>query len=479
MIKKEYKTSIYVGITILIVAFFLVQLIFYANKVCIYGVFPDENEHFERILLYVRGNFLFITDNAETLTYGPLRTAPFFYHYLMAQLLKLNLWGIEPHLYFRYINIIFALIRFYFTYLIVKEVVHDRVIRLIILMVITNIMMLVSLSAAVSYDNLINCLAVISFYYLIKIVQNKTVQSKTIQSNKRWYIEMFILVTLIGTVTKITYLPLILVQVVVVVIIYNKKLVTIFKETLAACSVNSFKLKEVLSLVAILFFLFLNANIYLRNIWLYKTPTPDCAKVLGKQTCIDGAGMYQRDFHVKNQNKDKPRLPFWGFLTNFTERVLGSSLAIMGHKSIEKEFPAMHKEIVIMVAALLILFLFNFKRCFIENDIDNDSDNDNNAFNLLFFTALFYLLILFIQNYQTYMEIGIIRIGLQGRYLFPVILNIVIVLCYGSMIGFTNSRVVKYLKWLKWPIFFWISYVFIRGNFYYFIRHTDGSWFKC
>ncbi|MBF0360801.1 MAG: glycosyltransferase family 39 protein [Oligoflexia bacterium] len=452
---NHYNYYTYNTILFIIFVGYLAQLLYHAIKLRYLGIIPDEVEHYAHIQLYINNLTLFLQDGPQTYPFGPVRTTPFLYYYLMGGCLKLNsLINLNPILFLRIINVIIAIIKFHYIYLLTKEIVSSKIIQLTIMMVATNILMYVALSAGITYDNLVNCLAVCSFYYLLRFLKGES-------GERLFNLAIFILLSLIGNLTKVTYPPLFLMQLILLLPFYKTMPQKVPPRKVPA---DLFRPKWLLTISSLVFFLVLNCTLYGRNLILYGSLEPSCPQVINEKICSNYSSSYVRDADLqKNVNLNPHKLPitlnFWNFFAKYVEENLGSILAIHTYQSIFKHYKDLYKENTLMILALLMLFLVNFKRCFY-----------NYSFNVLFFSALAYLLLLFTHNYLTYQKFHVFGIALQGRYTFPVIINIVIVLTYGGMTGLH--------RYLKWPLFLFVSYVFIRGNFYYFKKFADSLWFN-
>ncbi|MBF0366456.1 MAG: hypothetical protein HQK50_12865 [Oligoflexia bacterium] len=447
----------------LIVLGLLLQLFYFAIRIKYWEIFPDEYEHYLRSNFYLKEFMFFISDGPQTYTYGSLRTNPFLYHFLFGNAMRvvdpLNLSQASVLLYLRFLNLLLALVKYYYAYLTIKLLTEDRAIKLLVMVLLTNLIMYVSLSVAISYDNLVNTMAVISFYYLLKMVNTQS--EEVLQF--RLSVTLFLLASLVGTLTKMTYLPLLAIQLVILCFFYRKLMLS-FKAVLTSFKPIKIKTHEYVIAVAIIILLILNGGIYLRNLILYHSPLPTCGKVLGEQICRDFSGMYLRDYTLKEQNKKTPVMSFGEYLGSYFEQTLGSIVGIHAHKTLSRNSSECAKEIWIITLAILLLLFFNFKECF-----------SNPVFNTLFFSSLAYMSVVLFHNYATYLEVRLFGIGLQGRYNFPIIVNLIIVLVYGALSGLHRFW---WIKWVKWPIVFYVSYVFIRGGFYYFNKHVDPSWFN-
>ncbi|MBF0313265.1 MAG: hypothetical protein HQK50_05560 [Oligoflexia bacterium] len=433
----------YFGIASLF-AWFAFQLLYYAIKITYGGVAPDEYEHYHLLKLYYAKWSILMDDTPSSYPFGPRRTTVFLYHFLMGNLLHLNLFKMNEYLFLRLFNVVIGMGTLFFSYKLAGEITKNRLIILTVLVVLTNLMMFSLLSSSITYDNLTNCMAVASFYYLLKFSK----------SGERYALMLFVGVTLVGLITKVTYLPLLAVQMLVLLPLF-------YRRWSQLSFLHKLNFKEWILLPLLLTLLFFNSAIYLRNLVLYQTLDPSCEQVLGSEICGGAATSYKRDQELAEQveaKKLQALMPLPHYLKEYFSLTMQGILSIRGHMTIGKNDAMMSKEYKLLLASLLILLLFNFKYCF-----------KNTQFNLLFFPAVAYLLIAFTHNYLTYLKFREFGVALQGRYNFPVLANVVIILAYGGMSRFSN--------WIKWGALLLTTYILLKGNFYFFLKNVPSNWF--
>ena len=83
---------------------------------------------------------------------------------------------------------------------------------------------------------------------------------------------------------------------------------------------------------------------------------------------------------------------------------------------------------------------------------------------------IFYTIVLMMfTNYLAYKTHGIIHAGVQGRYMFPVLIPLYALLS-SSILSFKN-------KYIKWVLFISVMVVFLYGNLPFFVRNVTDEWF--
>ena len=146
---------------ILIWVYFLFKTVYFALVIPL-GVSPDESFHFNQILNHFHSPELFPDVNYFEGLYGRQYVNNFLYHWLLGQLLHFNVLGIPNLLFIRLINVILGMgFIFYSNRLFDLFFSSDKYFeRIFFNLLITNTLMITFLYGMVSYDNLINLIAV-------------------------------------------------------------------------------------------------------------------------------------------------------------------------------------------------------------------------------------------------------------------------------------------------------------------------------
>ena len=181
-------------IAVLAVVWFLAQTIFLATHV-LHGIGPDEKYHVTLTGMHAETGKLHLVDSADTYELGLLSTRPYLYHYLLGTALQTK---VSEILWLRMANILLGVFYLLFAWLLAFEFSRDRLTAAFTLVILTNVMMLVFLFSMVSYDNLTNLVAAANAFFLVRFFNRQ----------EAWAFWGVILSVLIGSLTKITYLPL-------------------------------------------------------------------------------------------------------------------------------------------------------------------------------------------------------------------------------------------------------------------------------
>jgi len=90
--------------------------------------------------------------------------------------------------------------------------------------------------------------------------------------------------------------------------------------------------------------------------------------------------------------------------------------------------------------------------------------------SLLFLGSTYLFVLIYIQNYQTYLVKNHISLAVQGRYVFPVLQIVYILLVY-----YVNKIENKYLRIITYIL--WIT-LFILSCLPFFFYKVDVSWYR-
>ena len=196
----------------LFLAYFFFRLIFFALTIPA-SIPPDEVTHAG--ICRVFSTVLLLPDNTpETYEFGLVTNIPWLYYWIMGKLLHLNFFGIPDLVFLRLLNIPLAFGTVWYALRLLRLLTDSRLVQLLLLIAMTNTPMFSLLSASVSYDNLANLLAAMAIYY----------QFAFFKSPSGGLLAASLLCQMAGSLTKITFLPLILALNVLLVIYAGKDL---------------------------------------------------------------------------------------------------------------------------------------------------------------------------------------------------------------------------------------------------------------
>jgi hypothetical protein len=478
--KKQFLFNWEISLWIGLLLYFSIRLVFYAFKINP-NIPPDEVTHFGLSLLYSR-YWLLPGNSPESYSFGLVTHQPYLYYYLMGNILKLNFFPVPDLVFLRLTNGILGVLTVIVAYKSMTFYLKQPVMRILFGVLITNTPMFSFLYGSVSYDNLTNLFASLSFYFMFSFFENRENHS----------LIYFLIFMLAGILTKMTFLPLFFILGVIFVF-HERKNITNglqpFKDFF-----KTIKLKEGFLIVILGVLFLLNSSLYLRNLVFYHQIVPNAEKILSEEQCMQYR-IFARDRIVTAYKDDKisleeamnqtklinhpgdragaisliqnlvlvklgkvqvlDRVQFF-FL--WSKLMLRSIFGILGHAYLFRSDALLSVYIVILLLGF-ILFVRHWNR---------GSENAYGSYLLL--SALIYSLFLQLGNYPTYVDFGVAEYGLHGRYLFPVMIPF-----YGLLAYYLVHNQKQYFQTV---ILLFVSAFFIYGDFIYFCSHVTPDWYR-
>ena len=421
------------------------------------GIIPDEPAHiaFSKHFSTTIG---IPPDTFETYKWGwYIEQNPFLFYWLNGRYLNIidlvapQASDREILVILRVINTLYALGTLIFCYLLSKEVLQHRWWQIFPVFLLTNTLMFVFLSAGVNYDNLANLFSMASLYFLVRVLKGKRFMSNSL---------MWILLIGLGTLTKYTILPLALAMTITWVIHMIIRRRTIFPLKFSGW-------KTVMLIIIVLFVLVGNILIYGVNILQYQSITPPCREILLEAQCEISPYEKRSEAIANNPKMTVEESIAEGFpspqryaAVDWVKNMLLRTFGMIGHKSY---FPlTLIAYYQVLVYGMLVLGLINLlhyrKIPYIPI--------------ILLLISAFYAAILLYQNYQSELLYDFQHIAMQGRYIFPVIGLLYILLVY--LIKWTPSKL------FRWLVLIFIVCLFLIGGPFVILRGYDtifSSWF--
>lgn len=464
-----------------LLVYFGLRLLFFAVVISP-SVPPDEVTHFAVSRIFSMVLFLPV-DSPETYQYGLVTTIPWFYYWAMGKLLQLNFFGIPDLVFLRLCNIPFAFGTVYYAWRTLRLLTRDRLTQMLLIVAMTNTIMFSFLSASVSYDNLTNLLAAMSVYYLLAFFCCRSGS----------LLAASFLCQLAGSLTKSTFMPLILVLAVILLVneFRNMHLLPAALPSWFRASGRS----ALLLTMGIVMALALNLHLYGGNYLHYRNLTPDMADVLSPEIAMEyrtqARNMIFMQFKEGRISKEKA-LEMTSFIKNSSDR--GSTIALIEDydyliKSGEPvigpleyipiwletmcagvfgvfahlPMPITETKILLFIGLMgLAVFAFLLRwRPAKEGWLPA----------YLAITTIFYaFFFMYAINYRTYLDYRATWLSLQGRYIFPVIGPIyVLSSCY--LLRLFSGRSARLVLCAMLSLFFIVS------DFPFFLSSVTRSWF--
>jgi hypothetical protein len=366
----------------------------------------------------------------------------------MGVMLNLNIFPISDLLFLRFLSIVLSLGTLYFSLKIFKLFTNNKSIILLALTFETTLLMFIFISSSVSYDNLTNLLSTMSIYFLIKFFKSNSVRM----------LLLLLLTMVIGGLTKISYLPLILFELLLIIGYLAKRYYIYYKNKQSSKIITPLKIKllkkDVFIIFTILIFGLMNLFLYGKNIIEYKQLYPSCGKVFGNEVCLKYRKQSQISKKIRDTSSQRTRKNILDFSINYTELALKRSVGIFGHKSI------LGNSLLYQLIFVFTLFVFIFRmKYYIKNK------------QILIHIYLFvsYSAFVLLYNYKGYIVHKIFGAAIQGRYNFPVIASISIILAYIVLNNFKDH--------IKLPTTMILYMLLTLNGFIWFLVNADQSWF--
>jgi 4-amino-4-deoxy-L-arabinose transferase-like glycosyltransferase len=416
-----------------LLVYFLARLLFLAVNINP-ELPPDESTHLGIIGLYAESP-LFIDDSPESHKFGLVTRQPHLYYFALGKLAVLNIFGMNDVLYLRLLNVILAMLTVIAGYRLAAHLTRNSLIRILFLVMTTNTLMFTFIGGAVSYDNLVNLLAVLSVMAFIAFVRTENSAD----------LLLFLLWSFLGTLTKTTFLPLTF-GLVALLLFDRRRHLREDLSSLAGVVKMPARLPAVLLVLVILSF---GANVWLygSNLVRYGRPVPGCSQVLELEQCMENrifarnwiVGQYRdgkltfeqafqqtsrinhpgdRDHAVRLlQNErayrqSKPKLlPRWDYIQIVWEQAMKPTIfGVQAHLSMVKDPSALLPYNLVLFAAFVL---------WIRGVGWSRSER---PWTYLAAISMFYFLFLIgYVNYGFYTSSHAPFVGVQGRYLFPIL----------------------------------------------------------
>lgn len=373
-------------------------------------IIPDEQAHLV-ISEHFSTSWGVPPDNPQTYPYGLIAQKPFLYYWINGRFL--NLLGrifSEPGSWktlaiLRMMSVFYSTLAVIFCYLLAKEVVENSWWRILIVFLLTNTLMYVLLSGGANYDNFVNLCSFAGIYFLIKVLKGKSFYIYSLG----WMICI-----LTGTLVKITALPLLAILTVVWGIYFcgnNRRFDIKLPD----------RWKTAFLLVIFVVLGILNFSIYGMNLIKYRAVIPSCTMVLSESQCAQSA-IYQRDqaaaehFSISDMFNGNVPDPVTWFRDFWAPSMLKMIFGFTGGRTYTPSSLTITLYGLWFIG-MLLLVAWHHKKITLP------------ILGLLMI-VVFYFLILIQTNLSSELNTGFKHLGIQGRYFFPAIGGLFVLLVY-------------------------------------------------
>jgi len=466
----------------ILLAYFGARLVFFALNIAAF-VPPDEVTHAGICKIFSK-SFLLPDNSPDTYEFGLVTNIPWLYYWTMGKLLHLNFFGVSDLVFLRLLNIPLAFGTVWYAVRLLRLLTTNRLTLLLLVVVMTNTPMFSFLSASVSSDNLTNLLAAMAFYYLFAFFRERST-SLLVAS---------LLCQLAGCLTKITFLPLVLALNVLLLILGFRYLITLPAAIMHYCRTSV--QRTLLSIVLLLITTGLNLHLYAGNYLLYGGLNLEMKDVLSNQAAMqnrtNARGLIFKQYkegrisymdaliltgEIKHpgdkadtfyllmnfqQLKHNPAL--WlgpiDYAKVWARIMLSTIFGIKGHLQIYKGAVAM-MAIYAVIGLTCLGFVMRWR-----------PRKDGWLPPTLMTVAIMYTgYLMYYFNYGSYKTYGEPSLTVYGRYLFPVMTPVYVVMCYYFLYLFRSG-------YGRWMLALATAVFFISYDFPWFLLNTTPEWYQ-
>ena len=464
----------------LIFGYFLIKIFYFAFLLS-HSIPPDETTHLSIIKVYSQVG-LIPKNTAATASLGLVADSPFLYYWLMGKLIHLNFFTPSDLIFLRVINCILAFITTLYAVKWIKLVTNNNLVHILFAVLLTNTVMYTIIGGAVTYDNLTNLFAASALFYLTAYLRSKRSRDLLL-----WAVCL-----LAGTITKVSYIPL-GVAFIIVLLFRERKCLTTF----LGIPGKALSERHVADLVMVLFVVvlfLLNCQLYGGNLIKYGRFTPNLDQVFTVEEAMQNR-IFARDrilllYSTGKINYDQA-LKMADKITHQGDRAGTKRMLEVERYYQEKPFYILNPVQYIWTWLELMVVKINHvetHRYIIK------TENENVYYNLFFLLSA----IFFIRYYQKDDEQGLLTLSLIVFIFYTLVL--IYWVCYPIYISshylgkdqnarywmpviFPFYALISYylLKPLKFPYNFIliiiVAFLFINGEFPYFLRHDSAAWY--
>lgn len=465
----------------LLLAYFGVRLIFFALNISAY-VPPDEATHAGLCKIFSKV-FLLPENSPATYEFGLVTNTAWLYYWIMGKLLHFNIFGLSDLVFLRLLNIPFAFCTIWYSIRLLRLLTDNRLAQLLLVVVITNTPMFSLLSASISYDNLANLLAAMAIYYEFAFFKNRS----------GCLLVTSLLCQMAGSLTKITFLPLILVLNVLLVLNEVKNLKTVPEEFRRWS--RTISRRTLLTLLLLIIAVGLNLQLYAGNYLRYGSPNPGMSQVISPETAmqsnLDARGIIFNQYKegkisymdaliltgeikhpgnkadtfylLMNYEKLKRNPQLWLSPLNYAnfwfQTMAASIFGIRAHLGMFKP-PLYLLPMYVFMTLAFLGFIIRWR----------PREAGWSPLSLAAVAVSYAGLLIYEVNFDAYLNYGEPSLTVYGRYLFIVMAPVYVLLCHYLLCLFRSELIRTALALAT-------ALLFISYDFPWFLMHATAEWY--
>jgi hypothetical protein len=374
---------------------FTLQALFFAITVR-FGLPPDEHYHYELISFFSDNNFSpFLNSQSSVPVLKEVIHTPFIlYHYLLSipYVLIRNLPG--ELIILRLFSVALGIGSLFLVVKIANQVGLSKLVRNISIFMLANTLMFVLVFASVSYDSLFIFLSLLAILLLLKIRQKPSA-----------YLLLLLTTTILsGLMVKKNFIPVAFIVCLLLVVSYYKKLPDLFRSFK-----KTFPNKELINIILCILIVLLGlvfTERYGLNFIKYGSYDPGCAKVRSLVDCQQSP-LFARNEYIYRVGHPTPDRNLGEYVVNWVVIMEERTFGLFAHERFKP-----NKVIDVWAKLTSLVGFVLIARYWGKRD---------RLLSVLLVICLFNIAVLFVQNYSTYLNSGLISFAVHGRYLFGVL----------------------------------------------------------
>lgn len=473
--------SVLKGIMSILLVYFGARLVFLALSLSSF-VPPDEVTHAGLCKVFSQ-TALMPVNSPETYQFGLVTNIPWLYYGIMGKLLQVNLFGLSDLVFLRLLNIPLAFGTVWYAVRLLRLFTDDRLTLLLLMVVLTNTPMFSVLSASASYDNMANLLAAMAVYFQFAFFRKRS----------GGLLVASLICQLAGSLTKITFLPLVL-ALNILLVLHEWHNLGSFPAGVRQYFRTSAR-RASLAVALLLIFAGLNLQLYGGNYLRYGVINPGMAEVLSPQAAmkyrLGARGMIFNQYRegtisymdalmlageiehpgdkadtfflLMNYENLKRNPQLWmgpaAYAKLWFQNMLGTIFGIKAHLVMLKPPPYLIP-VYLLLALASIGFILRWR--------PRESGWLPPALAAIVVFYAGYLM--YEVNYDNYLNYGEPGLTMYGRYLFLLLAPAYVLMCRYLLLLFRS-------EYVRWSLALATALLFISYDFPWFLMHATPEWY--
>lgn len=468
LILKSKNISTTKILIIIVLTLFTIQSVWFATTIK-YKVPPDEAYHYQLTEYYSQrsiGAGPIISNQTDNFSLGDIERAPgYLYHYTLSFPLKAvsaTTDSLKARVVsLRIINVGLTLLSLIVLLKIFKLIKMNDKQRLVAIVLVSGTGMFLWMSAAINYDNLAYLTFLSFIYFLMLILKNLSFR----------YILLAIIFAMLTLLVKTSFAPVMLLALlyVGVVVLRSKESLKLLKPKAIKKEVKKRWIVFIPIVFALLAVGLLFTERIIGNYVQYGTIAPKCNVLHTENECLKN-GLYKRSAEQKKVVEELkatdslPETKPFDFAGNWVSLMYERIFFYFGHKQM-KASEAARITAFATAGFVFVLLILKSERLFKSKER-----------RLLILVALSYIAVLFLFNFNSYLNSSV-RFGFQGRYLLPVVpfLYAFVVILFTSVYK-KSSKPTSYLLVAMAVVLFGFNVIHHSPSLVFY-RGTDESWY--